>query len=230
MSCFDTVLYLKWFKYQMLVKIHHSSLICVRMLPGGHGLHVALWFLKDVGAGVRGDRNVRCRDRCWAQIPHLILEQVVILVAPKVLCMLPDTATHTFNAKPARLSMLCDLKTKSLEIPGERLQVEAAHLIGELFWHALLQAGEQLGVRRPRGVVAEHAGFCCTAERQQEQSVCPDHLVGLHSGEGPRGLHLQRLFSRLLNLVGKTSRLGWSFTARKIILPLTVRGFFLAIF
>lgn len=29
--------------------------------------------------------------------------------------------------------MLCDLKTKSLEIPGERLQVEAAHLIGELF-------------------------------------------------------------------------------------------------
>lgn len=52
----------------------------------------------------------------------------------------------------------------------------------------------------PRRVVAQHAGLGGAAEGQQEQSVGPDHLVGLHSGQRPWGLHLQRFFPRLLHL------------------------------
>lgn len=48
--------------------------------------------------------------------------------------------------------------------------------------------------------MAQHAGLCSTAEGQQEQSVRPDHLVGLHSGQRPWGLHLQRFLPGLLHL------------------------------
>lgn len=48
--------------------------------------------------------------------------------------------------------------------------------------------------------MAQHAGLCSTAEWQQEQSVCSNHLMGLHSGQCPWGFHLERFFPWLLNL------------------------------
>lgn len=49
--------------------------------------------------------------------------------------------------------------------------------------------------------MAKHTGLSSTAERKQEQSVCPNYLVGLHSGQRPRSFHLQRFFPGLLHLV-----------------------------
>ena len=60
-------------------------------------------------------------------------------------------------------------------------------------------------MQRPGGVVAQHAGLGGATQRQQEERVGPDHLVGLHGGQGPRGLHLQGLLPRLLHL-GKDTR------------------------
>ena len=61
-----------------------------RWSPGGHGLHVVLRLLKHVGAGVRGDGDVRGGHRRGAQVPHLVLEKVIVLVGAKVLCVLPE--------------------------------------------------------------------------------------------------------------------------------------------
>lgn len=58
-------------------------------IPWRHGLHVALRLLEDVGAGVGRDRNVGRRDGRRAQVSHLVLEEVVVLVAPKVFSVLP---------------------------------------------------------------------------------------------------------------------------------------------
>jgi len=64
-----------------------------------------------------------------------------------------------------------------------------------------------MGMKRPGRVVAQHAGLSCAAEGQQEQRICPNHLVGLHSRQGPRGLHLQGFLPRLLNLKKHVNRL-----------------------
>lgn len=49
-------------------------------------------------------------------------------------------------------------------------------------------------------MVAQHARLSGTAQRQQEQRICPNHLVGLHRGQRPWSLHLQRFLPRLLYL------------------------------
>lgn len=79
-------------------------------------------------------------------------------------------------------------------LPSQCLQVETAHFIWEFSRHPLLEARKQLRMKGPRRVVAQHAGLCSAAEGQQEQGVCPNHLVGLHCGQRPRGFHLQGLF------------------------------------
>lgn len=93
------------------------------------------------------------------------------------------------------------------KIPGKCLEVEAAHFIGQLVRHALLEAGQELGVKGPGRVVAQHAGLGRAAEGQQEEGVGPDHLVGLHGGQRPGRFHLQGLFPRLLHLQDHRLRL-----------------------
>lgn len=54
-------------------------------------------------------------------------------------------------------------------------------------------------------MVAQDAGLGRAAQGQQEEGVGFNHLVGLHGGQGTRGLHLHRLPPGLLDLEGEFS-------------------------
>lgn len=52
-------------------------------------------------------------------------------------------------------------------------------------------------------MVTQNAGFGSAAQRQQEEGVRFNHLVGFHGGQGTRSLDLHRLPPRLLDLEGE---------------------------
>lgn len=99
--------------------------------------------------------------------------------------------------------MLFDhIVTELWYVPSQGLQIKAANFVGQLFRNTLFKAG-QVCVKGFGWVVAQHAGFSCTAQGQQKQGIGTDHLVSLHGGKCSRSFHLQRLLPGLFYLKKK---------------------------